>query len=61
MQVAIKRYEYIKPGDITWTHCSACMGRTYHLFTGTRLVCLRCHPEQDPRKEAACLNRSSGG
>jgi len=39
------------PGDVVWTWCSQAMDRTDHLYTGYKLVCLHCHPEQDPRRD----------
>lgn len=41
----------IQPGDITETWCSLHLDRTDHLWTGSKLICLECHPEKDPRKE----------
>jgi len=38
----------IRPGDITVAWCSKSGDRERKLWTGFKLVCLHCHPEQDP-------------
>lgn len=43
----------LRPGDIVETHCSRAMERTDHLYQPQKfppLLCLHCHPEQDPRR-----------
>ena len=40
----------LRKDDITWTYCSKHMGRTEHLWTGHKLVCLACHPDQKPKE-----------
>ena len=45
----------IKVGDIFATWCSKhgeTGKQTDHLWDSHKLICLVCHPEQDPRKEA---------
>ena len=42
----------VRPGDLLYTWCSRCMEREPHLWTGTTLICLICHPEQMPLREA---------
>lgn len=38
---------------IKWIWCRLCMCRTEHaVIPGQGIICLGCHPEADPRKEA---------
>jgi len=38
------------PGDTAWTWCSRHMDRTNHIWTGSKMICLECHPEFTPKE-----------
>lgn len=44
-----KQLQRMIPGaTVTQTWCAVHMDRTDHLYTGSKLICLECHPEMRP-------------